>query len=40
MYPTFMLVDPKGKVVERGDPDRLEKELAKLSAARKADGKR
>jgi hypothetical protein len=35
MFPTFMLVDPDGKVVERGDPKRLEAELAKLASARK-----
>jgi hypothetical protein len=40
MYPTFMLVDPSGKVVERGDPERLEAELKKLEARRTDGGSR
>lgn len=35
-FPTYMLVDPKGKVVERGGPELLEKELARI--AKEADG--
>lgn len=31
VYPTFMLVDPEGKVVKEGGPDRLEAELGKLA---------
>jgi len=38
MFPTFMLVDPAGKVVERGDPERLEAELKKLQAASEKSG--